>query len=99
MFPSTKTGTRVHADVPRYQKNGMRVNSPKPPMYETALLCPVEKSSKNPFCGPNVCDADLVRARPMISSDGVIAFELLTDICYFLTLFSVVLQWTSGPRP
>ena len=33
--PGTKTATRLHSDVPR-------AHSPKPPLYETALLSPSE---------------------------------------------------------
>ena len=56
----TKTGTRVHSDVPPERKpeggafacnpgtkTGTRVHSPKPPFYETALLSPREICSKH----------------------------------------------------
>ena len=59
--PVPKTGTRVHSDVPRYQKpeqgcmrmfpgtkTGTRAHSPKPPFYETTLLFPLKKFSSEP---------------------------------------------------
>ena len=55
----TKTGTRVHSDVPRNEnrnegtfacsprtKTATRVRSPQPPFYETILLSPSEISSQ-----------------------------------------------------
>ena len=58
-FGGTKTGTRVHSDVPPERKpetrvrshvppetkTGTRAHSPKPPFYETALLSPSECES------------------------------------------------------
>ena len=63
MFPGTKTGTRVHSDVPPERKpergrtfafsprtkTGKRAYSPKPPFYETPLLSPGENCRMTPL--------------------------------------------------